>query len=200
MVLLSCTVYRWVPEKPVAVWSTMDLSGFSFFQRPTIKEHIVFHSRLIAGRTPINTRQSVEFQQGLGHCHVYVHPSGLAASVLVDAEYPVRVAFSMLSKTLRMFQEQFGGQWENTETDTQFTFPDGDSIFKEYQNPAEADQLLRVQNELDEVKHVMLKNIDDLLQRGETLDSLMEKSEDLSTASHQFYRTAKKNNQCCSLY
>jgi synaptobrevin family protein YKT6 len=41
--------------------------------------------------------------------------------------------------------------------------------------------------------------MDDILKRGEAIESLMQKSEDLSQVSYQFYRTAKKNNQCCQM-
>eukprot|EP00070_Physeter_catodon_P036395 XP_028343289.1 VAMP-like protein YKT61 [Physeter catodon] len=77
---------------------------------------------------------------------------------------------------------------------------EGRELLQQYQNPVEADRILKVQRGLDEVKDVMLKNIDDLLQRGEKLDDLMKRSEDLSNTSYQFYRQAKKNNQCCSWY
>lgn len=46
----------------------------------------------------------------------------------------------------------------------------------------------------------MSKNIEEVLKRGETLDSLMEKSTDLSATSLQFYKKAKKTNQCCKAY
>jgi hypothetical protein len=36
-----------------------------------------------------------------------------------------------------------------------------------------------------------------LLKRGEKLDDLVQKSDELSTQSKMFYKTAKKNNQCC---
>ncbi len=69
-----------------------------------------------------------------------------------------------------------------------------------YQNPTEADKLSKIQKSLDDVKDIMQRNIDDILKRGETLDSLMEKSADLSTVSVQFYKKAKKTNQCCQAY
>ena len=43
----------------------------------------------------------------------------------------------------------------------------------------------------------MHTNIEQLMQRGETLDSLMDKSEDLNQASVQFYKQARKTNSCC---
>ncbi|RYR68094.1 hypothetical protein Ahy_A03g014561 isoform D [Arachis hypogaea] len=50
-------------------------------------------------------------------------------------------------------------------------------------DPAEADKLLKIQRELDETKIILHKTIDSVLARGERLDSLVEKSSDLSAAS-----------------
>jgi len=41
--------------------------------------------------------------------------------------------------------------------------------------------------------------MDQLLQRGEKLDDLVAKSNDLSFSSKKFYQEAKKQNQCCSI-
>ncbi|PHJ17269.1 snare protein [Cystoisospora suis] len=201
--LYSLILYKWNPEKPIQLAASFDLSSFPFFHRSTMKEHIVFHSRLICARTPVGRRQVVEFEQNIGHCHVFVHPSGLAATVLSTAAYPMRVAFGLITQALKGFQDKYDGMWENITEDAKegaMFSTEGAELLKLYQNPVEADKLLKVQRDLDEVKDVMLKNIDDLLQRGEKLDDLMQKSEDLSNTSYQFYRQAKKNNQCCQLY
>ncbi|KYF42843.1 SNARE protein [Toxoplasma gondii ARI] len=201
--LYSLILYKWSPEKPIQLATAFDLSSFPFFHRSTMKEHIVFHSRLICARTPLGRRQVVEFEQNIGHCHVFVHSSGLAATVLSTAAYPMRVAFGLITQALRGFQDIYAGQWENITDDVKEGImfnKEASDLLKLYQNPVEADKLLKVQRDLDEVKDVMLKNIDDLLQRGEKLDDLMQRSEDLSNTSYQFYRQAKKNNQCCQLY
>ena len=36
------------------------------------------------------------------------------------------------------------------------------------------------------------------LERGQKIDDLVSKSNDLSGSSKMFYKTAKKQNQCCS--
>jgi hypothetical protein len=43
-----------------------------------------------------------------------------------------------------------------------------------------------------------LGTIEAVLQRGEKLDDLVSKSEDLGLQSKTFYKTAKKTNACCS--
>jgi hypothetical protein len=51
---------------------------------------------------------------------------------------------------------------------------------------------MRVQAELDETKIVLHKTIESVLERGEKLDSLVERSDALSAQSKMFYKTAKK--------
>lgn len=69
-----------------------------------------------------------------------------------------------------------------------------------YQNPKEADAMTKINNELDETKIILHNTITNILQRGEKLDNLVAKSEDLSMQSKVFYKTARKTNQCCQLY
>ena len=43
----------------------------------------------------------------------------------------------------------------------------------------------------------MHQNLNDILKRGETLDTLMARSKDLSAVSVDFYKKAKKQNKSC---
>jgi synaptobrevin family protein YKT6 len=56
---------------------------------------------------------------------------------------------------------------------------------------------MKIQKDLDEIKEIMHKNIDEILKRGETLDQLVEKSEEMSASSVHFYKQSKKVNSCC---
>lgn len=68
----------------------------------------------------------------------------------------------------------------------------------QYQDPKQADPLLRMQDDLDETKIILRNTIEQVLERGEKLDDLVSKSEDLSAQSKAFYKTAKKTNSCCN--
>ncbi|KAI3893120.1 hypothetical protein MKX03_015690 [Papaver bracteatum] len=68
-----------------------------------------------------------------------------------------------------------------------------------HKDPAEADKFSNIQKELDEAKFILHETIDKVLARGEKLDSLVEKSVDMSAASQMFYRQAKETNQCCTI-
>merc|ERR1712176_1041452 len=96
--------------------------------------------------------------------------------------------------------EYMGGKWEGATSDTNMGLAEVDELFQKFQNPSEADKLTKIEKDLEEVKGTVMQSMDDLLKRGENLDQLMQKSKDLSNTSVQFYRTAKKNNQCCKMY
>jgi len=176
-----------------------ELSSFSFFQRGPIKEHIRFRSRLLCkvsrGAKPVAVNL-----EDVGQAHCFVHPSGLGAVAIVDAEYPNRVAMSLLKQSIDKFIAEAPGGWETANADMAIKCPSVEAMFQEYQNPVEADKLTKIERDLEDVKQTVLDSMDDLLKRGEKLEDLMDKSKDLSSTSVQFYRTAKKNNQCCALY
>jgi synaptobrevin family protein YKT6 len=58
-------------------------------------------------------------------------------------------------------------------------------------------RILKVQKEIEDVKEVMVENIDKVLARGEKIDDLVERSQSLDTASKNFYKKSKKLNSCC---
>ena len=51
----------------------------------------------------------------------------------------------------------------------------------------------------EEPMHVLIEGPDEeTVERGQKIDDLVSKSNDLSGSSKMFYKTAKKQNQCCS--
>lgn len=173
-----------------------DVSQFGFFQRQSAREFIVFASRTIAGRTPLGQRQSVSQDEYMVHCY---NRNGLCGLAFVDKEYPMRSAFSVINKVLDEYQTTFGNTWQTKTTDSTDPWPYLPDALTKFQNPTEADKLLKIQRDLDETKVILHKTIDSVLARGERLDSLVDKSTDLSMASQVFYKQAKKANQCCTI-
>ncbi len=125
----------------------------------------------------------------------------MCGCLVADEEYPQRVAFAFIGKFVGELVEKYGSEkLMGYSDDVQLDLPNLENDFRKYQDPKEADKLTQIQKNLDDVKEIMQKNIEEVLKRGETLDSLMMKSNDLSKTSYTFYQTAKKNNQCCQLY
>jgi len=185
-------------KQPIKLASVQDLSSFNFFYRSSVAEHLRFGTRTVIQRTPPGTLQTVELKKELGFvCHAYHRMDGLSGCVVTDYEYPQRIAISLLKKIMDEFEKQTGDKWKVVEADQNLEPAFMASDMAEYQNPTQADKIARIQKYLDEIKEIMHKNIEEVLKRGETLESLMEKSEDLSASSKIFYKKAKETNRCC---
>jgi synaptobrevin homolog YKT6 len=67
------------------------------------------------------------------------------------------------------------------------SFPELKEYIQKYQDPGQADSIMKIQKELDETKIVLHKTIESVLERGEKIDSLVAKSDGLSAQSKMFY-------------
>ncbi|KAF1895610.1 hypothetical protein Lal_00041891 [Lupinus albus] len=189
---------------PVILANASDLNHFGYFQRSSVREFIVFVARTVAKRTPQSQRQSVQHEEYKVHAY---NTNGLCAVGFMDDHYPIRSSFSLLTQVLEEYQKAFGESWRTVQADSTQPWPYLNEALTKFQacryllfiilassrgefvhifDPAEADKLMKIQRELDETKIILHKTIDSVLARGEKLDSLVEKSSDLSAASQSF--------------
>lgn len=89
--------------------------------------------------------------------------------------------------------------WRAVEADAQIANPILEPALIKYQDHTQADKIAKIQKDLDETKIILHQTIDSVLKRGEQIDKLVDKSNDLSLASQMFYKQAKKTNACCKL-
>ena len=155
---------------------------------------MTFTSIKVAEGTKAGMRQTIE-EKGQKF-HVYARTEGVAGVIIADGDYPQRVAFGLLNKVLDEFlTKHTRSKWAMGTP--KMPMPELDSYISKYQDPKQADTIMRVQNELDETKIVLHKTIDSVLQRGEKLDDLVARSDQLSMQSKMFARQAKATNSCC---
>ncbi|KIM54711.1 hypothetical protein SCLCIDRAFT_1221726 [Scleroderma citrinum Foug A] len=196
MKVYSLSIAHAPPSSPSTVLSSaVDLSSFSFYQRGSVSEFLTFFSKTVIERTSQGQRQSVQENNYTAHVYNRSGAEQLAAIIITDHEYPVRPAFSLLTKILDEFSAKV--PQSSYSNPASISFPDIQTYLTKYQDPRQADAIMRVQQELDETKIVLHKTIESVLQRGEKLDNLVERSNALSTQSKMFYKTAKKQNSCC---
>jgi synaptobrevin family protein YKT6 len=192
--VFSISIFKWLPEQPVFLVSAYDLSSFGFFQKTSTKEFIRFFSRTLIQRTPVGKRQSVEHDEYMVHC--YLRSDGIGGVVVSVREYSERVAFTLLTQLLDKFLIQYG-EIPSINVDAAMTFDPINEAIVKYQNPTEADKIESIKKELDETMDIIHKTIDSVLDRGDKLNDLVNKSADLSKQSQLFYNTAAKQNSCC---
>ncbi|KAF8504364.1 snare protein YKT6 [Russula emetica] len=198
MKIYSLAVILAPPSGPSAtLCHASDLSSFSFYQKGSVGEFMSFFTKTVAERTAQGARQSVQENNYTAHVYNRGGAEQLAAVIITDQEYPVRPAFSLLTKLLDDFTAKI--PQSSFSNPSSISFPELNTYLQKYQDPRHADNIMRVQQELDETKIVLHKTIESVLQRGEKLDNLVERSTALSAQSKMFYKTAKKQNSCCTV-
>ena len=90
------------------------------------------------------------------------------AVVITDQEYPVRVAFSVLNKILDEFSTSVPA--DSYSTPSSISFPALSTYLQKYQDPRQADNIMRVQQELDETKIVLVSLRSYSLSEHEAMD------------------------------
>ncbi|KAF2473025.1 synaptobrevin [Lindgomyces ingoldianus] len=170
---------------------------------PGIREIMKAYVTTIAERIKPGERDSVREKDYL--LHYYVRPEGICGIVVTDLEYKKGPAHKILSQTCDEFLTQYPrSTWPLQPTAKQgHTEHPYDKVLKEYlgkfQDPLQADSMLKIQHELDETKMVLNKTIQSVLERGEKIEDLVAKSDGLSAQSKMFYTQARKQNSCCAV-
>ncbi|KAG8787958.1 palmitoyltransferase [Ceratobasidium sp. 428] len=195
MRLFSLTILQVANGKCTPLVTASDLSTFSFYQKGSVAEFMAFFSGAVAERTPAGQRQSIQEKSYTFHVYNRGGAENLVGVLISDEEYPVRPAFSLLAKALDEFATAV--PQSSYSNPSSISFPQAQTYVAKYQDPKQADAIMKVQQELDETKIVLHKTIEAVLERGEKLDDLVDRSNNLSNQSKMFYKTAKKQNSCC---
>jgi len=134
----------------------------------------------------------------------YITKDGVSYLALFDKGYPKNLAFSFLEDIHKLFQEdlkrEFGtgavdyrSHIETIEKPYYFIKFDRQITKKkgEYKDPSSSKALNRLNENLTEVSSIMRQNIDEILHRGDNLDTISDKARDLRDTSKQFKDTTR---------
>ncbi|KAJ2888693.1 palmitoyltransferase, partial [Coemansia aciculifera] len=146
----------------------------------SVEEFLEFFSVTVAERTQVGQRQAVEENDNFAYA--YRISSNLCAIVITDREYPSRVALGLAAKMIDEYTKVHDDRFINAAA-SKAPFAVLKEFIAKYQDPKQADNIMRVQQELDETKVVLHKTIESLLDRGEKLDALVDRSNQLSSQS-----------------
>eukprot|EP00826_Nyctotherus_ovalis_P022792 TRINITY_DN175_c0_g1_i5.p2 TRINITY_DN175_c0_g1~~TRINITY_DN175_c0_g1_i5.p2 ORF type:complete len:203 (-),score=70.98 TRINITY_DN175_c0_g1_i5:80-688(-) len=202
MRLIALHVYKWNETEAVLLAAAYELNMLWFYQRSVARDHVLHNSRLVATRMKPGQRGCIDLEEGKAKCYALCTPDKLCVTAVTDTEYPERAAFGVLYELSLDFIKTFKGNPAviSPKDDLKLEYKKIEEFLAKWQKPEENDKLIVIEKELQSVTEMMRKNLEDMLKKGEKLDELMEKSKDLNGISISFYKKAKKNNQCCSLY
>ncbi|KAL9653227.1 hypothetical protein ABK040_010935 [Willaertia magna] len=187
-------------SKPIVLSSYVESTGwYSWFYNDQLTELTRFLSKFLAEKVQPGYRQQFEKDELVGY--VQKTKSGLVCVLVTDKDYPFRVAFDLVRHTLRDFSDWL--------METSFTTFSKDNeclaynttlqrLVQEFQDPTQADKILKIKKDLEETKEVLNQTLEKLLDRGQTLESLIEQTNELSESGKEFYRKTKKS-KCCNI-
>eukprot|EP01129_Flabellula_baltica_P004669 TRINITY_DN1644_c0_g1_i1.p1 TRINITY_DN1644_c0_g1~~TRINITY_DN1644_c0_g1_i1.p1 ORF type:complete len:215 (-),score=43.85 TRINITY_DN1644_c0_g1_i1:107-751(-) len=190
-------------REPIYVTYVDAIDHVSFWTRGNVREGLRFVGREVTKRTQPNQRQSIEH---MGYrCHTFVSNRDIAVAVVSTLGYPHRVAHDLITNVFEMFMET---DYYNTNKkklclqtrDQSFSGLNGEitELLTSYQDPEQVDRILMIQNQLNQTRDIVLSTLDKLLERGESLESLLDRTNDLSFQTKHFAKRTDDLNKCCN--
>mmetsp|Transcript_64205 Transcript_64205/g.57728 ORF Transcript_64205/g.57728 Transcript_64205/m.57728 type:complete len:211 (+) Transcript_64205:33-665(+) len=196
LLLLNIMVDQKKDKKCYILSQALDLSKFGYFTQNTAKQYLICSSRTTGERIQNGSRVSVGMDKMTYKIHAYKRVDGLTGIAITDQQYPERVIHSLITYILSEFEKKFGNKWTKEQQDQQYDFKILNKLLSDYRDPSQ-DKMFNMQNELEEIKEIMQKNLSDLLERGEKLDDIIKQSEDVGVLAQGFYTGSKDLNKGC---
>lgn len=150
-----------------------------------------------------DTRVSYQFESNFFH---FLVENEIIYLCVTDSTYQGRTVFGFLGDVKDKFKAQFAGSDKKYPAKNELTPKNcakfNATLFQEtktYNDNPEADKIGRIKEQIDNVKQVMLENLDNVIERGERIDNLCDKTEQLKEEAIGFHsnaRTLKRKMLC----
>ena len=184
-------------DSPTILAKAYRLPRIGMLKKKAIKDMCKFLGRTMPSATQPSTRSSFSHEEYMAH--VYHRSDGIICTAITDAEYPSRILFPLLRRTIEIFCERFGEEWKSPslKKDKGFRFRELDDMIVDYQDPNRHDAVARAMEATERTIQNLTQSIQQVMVRGESIDRLAAKSEDMSKAAAVFYKDSKKVKRCC---
>lgn len=129
------------------------------------------------------------------HTFNFLVHNGFTFLVVADEEYGRQVPFAFLERVRDEFEEKFAEKGRTAAAHSMDrTFGPRLKNHMEYcmAHPEEISKIAAVQKKMNEVKDVMVENIEKVLERGEKIELLVDKTEDLRNQAEQFQKKGRQ--------
>jgi len=119
----------------------------------------------------------------------YYASEGLIVLCMAETQFPRRIAFAFLQQIMTVFLDSFPEERvinaRDYDLNKQFA-PVLKTHMDKYSFDPSVDKVAAAQGKVDDLKKVMVQNIDTVLERGEKLQILVEKTDQLKDVSFRF--------------
>lgn len=161
------------------VQEQFNLESYSIFSRGTIKKIIRVMVKEVAERT--KETKMMEIREKINDTDeikiLTQKREQMRVIIITDRQYNSLIGQKLLGEA--------------------FKVNDYERLIKEYKNWEEQDVIKKIEDELEKCNMIVVEGLSQILERGESLSDLVDKSENLSSQTKLLFKTAKKRNRCC---
>lgn len=146
--------------------------------------------QILAKIAPENGKLTYSHGNYLFH---YISEDRIIYLCITDDDFERARAFLYLNDIKQRFQAQFGTRAQTAlpySMNSDFSRIMANQM-KHFSESRDVDVVSRVQGEIDELKNIMVRNIDNIAARGERIELLIHKTDNLSSQSVQFRKTSR---------
>ncbi|KAI5148391.1 synaptobrevin-like protein YKT6 [Enteropsectra breve] len=162
-----------------------NLDKYSIFSRGSIKNIIRVMVHELSERansggmgTSMGMMEIHEKLNAIDEIKILTQKKGcIRVVVITDGEYDSSIAHKLLIEA--------------------FTDADYDRLIQDYRVWQDKDTMRQIEEELAKCKVTVVEGLSQILERGETLSDLVDKSKSLNMQTKILFKTAKKKNRCC---
>ena len=148
--------------------------------------------KALSDRSP--QKCSIESEQYFFH---YIIEFGACFLTLCDKSFEKKLAFSFLKNLSEEFSNEYGDRIKSKNL-RPYPFIEFDSYIqktkRKFQNNRRSSKVNLLNTELNDIQRIMLKNVEDILDRGEKLSDVDLKVQDLRNQSKVFEKNASELN------
>ncbi|KAK2707560.1 vesicle-associated membrane protein 7-like [Artemia franciscana] len=142
----------------------------------------------------IDSADASKLTYGLGEymCH-YIVEDKVTYLCITDTDFERSKAFMFLNEIKKRFKISYGS---NVYTALPFAMNAEfsrilSSQMRFFSDPKESDKIVKVKEDVDELRNIMVQNIESLTTRGERLELLINKADNLNASSVTFSSTSR---------
>ncbi|OMJ86971.1 hypothetical protein SteCoe_11365 [Stentor coeruleus] len=175
----------------------LDFPKKFIIHKKTIEETCRFLGKTLTVYCQPGSRTTAEHEGML--INVMRRTDDLACVVFTDMDYPKRISYALCVRAAEHFEAKYSSRWRNAAKDSDVGFKELKNIVKEFENPSNHDAVARAIEATTSATEVVTQTLNKIIIRGETLQDIVEKSEELSLRAKIFYKETKKK-KCCVIF
>jgi len=170
------------------LYAVVTTSNFIIYAETTSREQTVKDTAKQIIQQIKLTEEEKRSYSASGHSYNYVVEKGACFLCVSTDGIAKRICFAFLERIREEFEKKYRGN--NTLAKEYSRFMESEKNF--FSNNPDADKIRGIQTQVDQVKEIMMDNIEKVLARGEKLEDLDKKAEELMTNTSVFHKKSKK--------